>query len=82
MTVPVRADTRLIEVVRALDAAGVDAIDVHRRVATLDDVLPNDDPAPRHEDSQRAVEPTFQAGKRPGATPKWPSASWELSDAW
>ncbi|MEO9176778.1 MAG: ATP-binding cassette domain-containing protein [Gaiellales bacterium] len=30
---------RLIEVVRALDAAGVEAIDVHRREATLDDVF-------------------------------------------
>ncbi|MGA2320406.1 MAG: ATP-binding cassette domain-containing protein [Solirubrobacteraceae bacterium] len=39
MTVPVRRDTRLIEVVRALDAAGVDAIDLHRRGATLDDVF-------------------------------------------
>jgi ABC-2 type transport system ATP-binding protein len=39
LTVPVRADTRLIEVVRALDEAGVDAKDVHRREATLDDVF-------------------------------------------
>ena len=31
--------TRLIEVVRALDAAGVEALDVHRREATLDDVF-------------------------------------------
>jgi ABC-2 type transport system ATP-binding protein len=31
--------TRLIEVVRALDAAGVEAVDVHRREATLDDVF-------------------------------------------
>ncbi len=36
---PVRAGTRLIEVVRALDAAGVDATDVHRREPTLDDVF-------------------------------------------
>jgi hypothetical protein len=28
-----------MEVVRALDAAGVDALDVHRREATLDDVF-------------------------------------------
>ena len=28
-----------MEVVRALDAGGVDAIDVHRREATLDDVF-------------------------------------------
>ena len=34
-----RRRTRLIEVVRALDAAGVDAVDVHRREATLDDVF-------------------------------------------
>ena len=36
---PVRSGTRLIEVVRALDAAGVQATDVHRRDATLDDVF-------------------------------------------
>jgi ABC-2 type transport system ATP-binding protein len=39
VTIPVRLGTRLVEVVRALDAAGVDAIDVHRREATLDDVF-------------------------------------------
>jgi ABC-2 type transport system ATP-binding protein len=39
VTVPARAGTRLVEVVRALDAAGVDALDVHRREATLDDVF-------------------------------------------
>ena len=39
VTVPVRDGTRLIDVVRALDTAGVDAIDVHRRQATLDDVF-------------------------------------------
>jgi ABC-2 type transport system ATP-binding protein len=39
LTVPVRTDTRLVEVVRALDEAGVDAKDVHRREATLDDVF-------------------------------------------
>jgi len=36
---PVRPGTRLVEVVRALDAAGVQATDVHRRDATLDDVF-------------------------------------------
>jgi ABC-2 type transport system ATP-binding protein len=36
---PVRPGTRLVEIVRALDAAGVDATDVHRREATLDDVF-------------------------------------------
>jgi ABC-2 type transport system ATP-binding protein len=35
----VRPGTRLMDVVRALDAAGVDAVDVHRRDATLDDVF-------------------------------------------
>jgi len=39
VTIPVRGGTRLIEVVRALDAAGVEATDVHRREATLDDVF-------------------------------------------
>jgi len=36
---PVRAGTRLIELVRALDAAGIDAVDVQRRETTLDDVF-------------------------------------------
>jgi ABC-2 type transport system ATP-binding protein len=39
VTVPVAAGTPLLDVVRALDAAGVAAIDVHRREATLDDVF-------------------------------------------
>jgi ABC-2 type transport system ATP-binding protein len=39
VTAPVSLDTRLIEVVRALDDAGVEAKDVHRREATLDDVF-------------------------------------------
>jgi ABC-2 type transport system ATP-binding protein len=39
LAVPLRPDTRLIDVVRALDGAGVDAQDVHRREATLDDVF-------------------------------------------
>jgi ABC-2 type transport system ATP-binding protein len=39
VTIPVRAGTRLIEVVRALDAAGVEATDVQRRDATLEDVF-------------------------------------------
>ena len=36
---PMRPGTSLMDVVRALDAAGVEAIDVHRREATLDDVF-------------------------------------------
>ena len=39
VTVPVAAGTPLLEVVRALDGAGVAATDVHRREATLDDVF-------------------------------------------
>jgi ABC-2 type transport system ATP-binding protein len=39
VTAPASESTRLIEVVRALDQAGVEATDVHRREATLDDVF-------------------------------------------
>src|SRR5215207_535899 len=39
VTAPVRTGTPLLEVVRALDAAGVAATDVHRREPTLDDVF-------------------------------------------
>jgi ABC-2 type transport system ATP-binding protein len=39
VTVPVETGTPLLEVVRALDAEGVAALDVHRREATLDDVF-------------------------------------------
>jgi len=39
LVVPVGPATRLVQVVRALDAAGIDATDVHRREATLDDVF-------------------------------------------
>jgi len=39
VTAPVRPGTRLMEIVRALDAGAVEAIDVHRREATLDDVF-------------------------------------------
>jgi ABC-2 type transport system ATP-binding protein len=39
LIVPLRERVRLMEVVRALDAAGVDAVDVQRREPTLDDVF-------------------------------------------
>jgi ABC-2 type transport system ATP-binding protein len=39
LIVPVAEDARLIDVVRTLDAAGVEATDVQRREATLDDVF-------------------------------------------
>jgi hypothetical protein len=35
----VSAGTPLLDVVRALDAAGVAAVDLHRRESTLDDVF-------------------------------------------
>jgi ABC-2 type transport system ATP-binding protein len=39
LVVPIRPGTRLMEIVRALDSAGVEATDVQRREATLDDVF-------------------------------------------
>ncbi len=39
VTIPVDADVRLMDVMRAVDAAGVDVIDINRRQATLDDVF-------------------------------------------
>jgi ABC-2 type transport system ATP-binding protein len=39
VTAPITAGTRLIDVVRALDEAGIDAVDMNRRQATLDDVF-------------------------------------------
>jgi ABC-2 type transport system ATP-binding protein len=47
-TIPIVEGTRLMEVMRALDAEGVDAVDLNRREATLDDVfltLTDGDPA-------------------------------------
>ncbi len=39
VTAPIKSGTRLIDVVRSLDEAGVDAVDINRREATLDDVF-------------------------------------------
>jgi ABC-2 type transport system ATP-binding protein len=39
VTVPIPAEVRLMDVMRAVDHAGIDAIDVNRRQATLDDVF-------------------------------------------
>ena len=36
---PISEGVRLIDVVRALDEAGIDAVDINRREATLDDVF-------------------------------------------
>jgi ABC-2 type transport system ATP-binding protein len=45
----VRPGVRLVEVLRALDAAGIDALDLNRRRATLDDVFLTLTGAPRPE---------------------------------
>jgi ABC-2 type transport system ATP-binding protein len=39
VTAPIAGDTRLIDLVRALDDAGIDAVEVDRRQPTLDDVF-------------------------------------------
>jgi ABC-2 type transport system ATP-binding protein len=39
ITLPIKAGVRLVELVRALDSDGLDAVDVNRRGATLDDVF-------------------------------------------
>ena len=39
VTAPLLEGTRIIDVVRALDEAGIDAVDLNRRQATLDDVF-------------------------------------------
>ena len=39
VTVSVEAGLRVIDLIRALDAAGIEAVDVDRRQATLDDVF-------------------------------------------
>jgi ABC-2 type transport system ATP-binding protein len=38
-TIPIIEGTRLMDVMRALDAEGIDAVDLRRREATLDDVF-------------------------------------------
>ncbi len=49
VVLPVRPGVRLMEVLRALDAAGLDALDLNRRSATLDDVFLTLTGAPRPE---------------------------------
>jgi ABC-2 type transport system ATP-binding protein len=39
VTIPLRDGVRLMDVMRSLDAAGIDAVDLNRRQATLDDVF-------------------------------------------
>ncbi|MCU1457233.1 MAG: Daunorubicin resistance transporter, ATP-binding protein [Actinomycetia bacterium] len=67
-SIPVIEGTRLMEVMRALDAAGIDAVDLNRRQATLDDVFltltgekGSDSDAEADPDSDsRNAEPTFE----------------------
>jgi ABC-2 type transport system ATP-binding protein len=55
VSAPVREGTRLIDVVRALDEAGIDAIDLNRRQASLDDVfLTLTTPTQHHHDPEEA----------------------------
>jgi ABC-2 type transport system ATP-binding protein len=39
VTIPVVEGTRMMDIMRALDDAGIDAVDLHRRQASLDDVF-------------------------------------------
>jgi ABC-2 type transport system ATP-binding protein len=39
VTIPIHSDVRLVDVMRAVDDAGIDAVDLNRRQATLDDVF-------------------------------------------
>jgi ABC-2 type transport system ATP-binding protein len=48
VTIPVVEGVRLIEIMRALDDAGIDAVDLNRRGATLDDVFLTLTGAARH----------------------------------
>jgi ABC-2 type transport system ATP-binding protein len=55
VTAPIKEGVRVIDVVRALDEAGIDAIDITRREATLDDVFlmltSHSDPSDRRDES-------------------------------
>jgi len=66
VTIPIKEGVRLMDVMRTLDAAGIDAIDLNRRQATLDDVflsLTGDAPA----------DDTPDASSTPGSTDPDPS---------
>jgi len=55
VTLPILDSTRLIDVVRTLDEAGIDAIDINRRQATLDDVFLTVTGEPRATDPSNAT---------------------------
>jgi ABC-2 type transport system ATP-binding protein len=52
VTAPIKTGVRVIDVVRALDEGGIDAIDITRRQATLDDVFLTLTSTPRHIDEE------------------------------
>ncbi len=58
VTAPLLEGTRIIDVVRALDDAGIDAIDLNRRQATLDDVFLTLTSGPHHSDASAPTTPT------------------------
>jgi ABC-2 type transport system ATP-binding protein len=68
VTAPLLEGTRIIDVVRALDEAGIDAVDLNRRQATLDDVFLTLTSGSRH----------HQADADPAAPPATPHVTTEV----
>jgi ABC-2 type transport system ATP-binding protein len=68
VTAPLLEGTRIIDVVRALDEAGIDAVDLNRRQATLDDVFLTLTSGSRHHETD--ADPTSPAS--PSATTEVP----------
>ena len=64
VTAPVSDGARLIDVVRALDDAGIDAVDLNRREATLDDVFLTLTGAARPDEPDRTPSRRPQRGAR------------------
>jgi ABC-2 type transport system ATP-binding protein len=62
LTLPIRDGVRSIEVLRALDDAGIDAIDVTRREVTLDDVFLTLTGARPVADEPESLEPAIAGG--------------------
>jgi ABC-2 type transport system ATP-binding protein len=54
VTAPIKAGVRVIDVVRALDEGGIDAVDITRRQATLDDVFLTLTSATRHSEENQS----------------------------
>ena len=65
-TVPIIDGTRLVDVMRALDAEGIDPVDLNRRQASLDDVfliLTGERPAPDEPTDVESVEGNQEASR-------------------